>query len=308
MNSYLCRTRCGAALVLAILSASLSSAQTFIGTDDFNDNTLTLQSFSPTTGPQLPGQWRFSNPNASRPAGTTNAWTETNQRMEFTTDATAGFSRGFLGWISPFASINEVGGAGLATGAPFTSSWTAQVQVTNNPNFLTNGFSNTGFEIYSTASPGNVSNTYYAIGLNVTPSARWIVVEWGRWDTGTAAWVIQNAFIATDVTTDVRLRMSYDGTSKTLVTDYSNDGGINYLTGATYALTGAHAGNEAPYNDGFGLEFYASTVDVGSAITSGQMYFDNLAVSAIPEPATFAMLIGLMALGFAGSRRRSAAA
>jgi hypothetical protein len=293
---------------LAVLCSVINaSAQTFLGADNFNDNILTIQG----TSNQAAGQWRFSNPNAS---GTGNAWTETNGRMEFTTSATAGFNRGFLGWVSPSVSFNSapsgtnlgIGGTGLATGNPYTSSWTAQVQVSNNPDFLspTAGFSNTGFEIYSTASPGNVSNAYYGIGLNTTPTAKWIVVEWGKWNVNTASFDIVRNFIPTSVSTDVLLRMSYNGDTHDLVFDYSNDDGVNFLTGETYNLTGAQAGNEAPFNNGLGLEFYASTVDIGNAITSGQMRFDNLSVSAVPEPSTYAALAGAGVLGFACWRRR----
>jgi hypothetical protein len=296
--------------VALLLTALTGSAQIFVGSDNFDDNSLTIQGASD----QAAGQWRFVNANAS---GTGNYWGETNQRMEFTTTATAGFNRGFLGWVSPSISYNTtpsgnnlgIGGTGLSTGNPYTSSWTAQVQVTNNPNFAspTAGFSNTGFEIYATASPGNVSNAYYGIGLNTTPTAKWIVVEWGKWNVGTASFDAMRNFIPTSVSTDVLLRMNYNGGTHELAFDYSIDGGINFLTGETYDLDGAQAGNEAPFNNGFGLEFYASTFDIGNPIISGQMHFDNLSVSAVPEPSTYAALAGAAVLGFAFWRRRRAA-
>ncbi|MDI1248138.1 MAG: PEP-CTERM sorting domain-containing protein [Lacunisphaera sp.] len=298
------------AAACALLLASLpATAQVFVGSDDFNDNTLTIQG----AANQAVGQWRFTNPNSS---GTLGAWTETNQRMEYTTTATTGFNRGFLGWVSPSISYNSapsgnnlgIGGAGLTTGNPYTSSWSAQVEVTNNLTSLTSGFSYTGFEIYSTAAPGNISNAYYGIAVNTAPAATWIVVEWGKWDAtlnaGAGDFVRTNAFIATPDSTNVLLRMTYDGSSKVLTTDYSNDGGGTFLAGAVYDLDGAQAGVTAPYNNGFGLEFYASVNNIGTAVTSGQMSFDNLSVSAIPEPSTDAALAGLGALGLAFWQRR----
>ena len=100
-----------------------------------------------------------------------------------------------------------------------------------------------------------------------------------------------------------QLWLLYSNT-KVLVASYSNDGGSTFLTGATYDLDGAEAGYEPPLNGGFTLELLASVNNIGSAVTSGQMSFDNLSVSAVPEPSTYAALAGLGALGFAVWRRR----
>jgi hypothetical protein len=93
-----------------------------------------------------------------------------------------------------------------------------------------------------------------------------------------------------------------------LNTGYSTDGGSTFLAGAAYDLDGAQVGISAPFNNGFGLEFYASVNNIGTAVTSGQMSFDNLTVSAVPEPSTYAALAGLSALGLVCWRRRREAA
>ena len=53
--------------------------------------------------------------------------------------------------------------------------------------------------------------------------------------------------------------------------------------------------------DGFGLDiygaFYGDGVNPGQILSSGQAYIDNLSVSAVPEPSTYAAFAGLGALG-----------
>lgn len=296
-----------------LLTALTASGQVFVGSDNFNDNTLTVQG----ANNQAAGQYRFSTPNS---VGSGNAWTETNQRMEFTTTSTTGFNRGFLGWVSPTTSVNGapngtnlgIGGTGLSSGAPYTSNWTSTVSVTNNLTALSTGFSYTGFEIYMTNASNTGSNAYYGIAVNTAPGATWIVPEWGRWNqalnAGAGDFDRTTNFIATADSTDVLLRLSFDATTKVLTTDYSNDGGATFLAAAAFDLDGAQAGISSPGGpDGFGLEFYASVNNIGTAVTSGQMSFDNFSVSAIPEPSTYAACAGLGALGLALWRRRRAA-
>lgn len=288
-----------------LLTALTASAQVFVGSDNFDDDTLTIQGALA----QAAGQYRFSNPDAN---GSGNAWTEANQRMEFTTTSTSGFNRGFLGWVSPISSVNAIGGAGLSSGAPYTSDWTATISVTNNLTSLSSGFSYTGFEIYMTNDTNTGSNAYYGIAVNTAPGAVWIVPEWGKWDAtlnaGAGDFVRTTDFITTTDSTDVLLRMTFDSTTKVLTTDYSNDGGANFVSAAAFDLDGAQAGISSPGGpNGFGLEFYASVNNIGTAVTSGQMYFDNFSVTAIPEPSTYAALAGLGALGLACWRRRRVA-
>lgn len=285
-------------------------AQVFVGSDNFNDNTLTAQIVNGSNLglSQLPGQWRFRTDNAD---GAGNLWTETNQRMEWTTSSTSGFNRGQLGWATPVVSSNPTGSAGLSA-QPYTSSWVASVEVTNNLTALPTGYSYTGFEIYTTNATNTGANAYYGIALNQSVNATWIVAEWGKWDStlngGAGGFAVTPTFIpVASRDASVQLRLSYDGSTQVLDTGYSLDGGATFLSGAAFALAGGQAGISAPYNNGFGLEFYASVNDLGSAVASGQMSFDNFSVSAVPEPSTYPALAGLGALGLVWWRRRVAA-
>ena len=288
----------------AALLAPCVSAQVFMGSDNFNDNSLTIQ-----TGAQLPGQWRFSFPNS---AGSNGALTETNGRMEYTTTATSGFNRGQLGWSSPSSSVSPEGAVGLSNGTPYASNWVAQVSVTNTVQGLLDGaYTGLGLEIYTLAA-GNTNNGYYGVSFRQNAYGAHVVTEWGTWSPDA------NNFIpggegfggsAFDGVTSAILRMSYDGSAKSLQFSYSLDAGATYLVGTTIDLAGAHAGPEEPLNGGIGLRLIAFTNNGAGPITSGQMTFDNFSVtpSAIPEPSTYAALAGVLALGLVAWRRRRAA-
>jgi hypothetical protein len=75
----------------------------------------------------------------------------------------------------------------------------------------------------------------------------------------------------------------------------------------------ASSGNIAPASATFSLvtvNYTATGADAGQAIRiqfnsagTGQMNFDNVQLSAIPEPSTYAALLGMAALGAVGVRR-----
>lgn len=286
-------------------AASSGTAQVFVGSDNFNDNTLTLQTFpNNVPGPQLAGQWRFSAPNQT---GTGGAWTETNGRMEWTTTSATGFNRGQLGWSSPSSSATVDGAAGLSGGSPYNSSWSAQVEATNLMS-LTAGVAAVGFEIYTLSSPGNGNNGFYSIALNVNTAGAGINNEWGMWNPVSSTFVQGNTFQNNGITaiTSAILRMDFDGTSKDLRFSYSVDAGATFITTSTLDLDGAHAGPEAPFNGGMGLRFYAVTNGDAGVVNPGTLYYDNFSVSAIPEPSTYAAIFGVGALGFVMWRRRRA--
>lgn len=287
------------ALAVATVIASLPlSAQVFIGSDDFNDNTLTAQIVNGSTvNPiQAAGQWRRNSP----ASGT---FTETNQRLEYTNADTSGARYGALDWSTTTSSITEVGGAGLSSGAPYTSSWFAQVELTN----LTapaSGYTLVGMEISSLAIPSG-NNAYYGIYLsNSQTDGNSLMVESGIWNGSyydrTPEW-----FHIGD-TTDVTVRATFDAATKELSFSFSTDGATFLSTGVTYDLDGAHAGPTAPLSDGLALSLIGFANGGAPAITAGEMYFDNFSVTAIPEPSTYAALAGLGALGLALWRRRQA--
>jgi hypothetical protein len=284
-------------LLALIAAASLTSlpisAQTFIGSDNFNDNTLTLQGGNP----QAAGQWRFS------VLSTGAAFSETNQRLEFTNSTATGTNYSSLGWISPSTSITGVGGAGLASGAPYTSSWSAQVAITNST-IPVAGYTLAGMELYSGANPSG-NNAYYGIYLsNSQEFGNSLMVEWGLWNTTTSDYTRTSTFVNIGDTSDVTVRAMFDGSTKILSFDYSLNGATFTSTSVGYDLDGSQAGLTAPLNDGLGLALVGFSNNGAGAITAGQMYYDNLSVSAIPEPSTYAALAGLGALGLAIWRRR----
>jgi len=278
---------------VAALSALPLSAQVFLGSDDFNDNSLTLDSLE---GEQ-PGIWSFSVPR------TNGAWTETNQRMEYTNSNPSFNNTAWLARVDPLESFTPAGGAGLSGGNPYNSNWTAQVTVTNLMTSIAGGFTMAGLETFTRSGTGNPSsNSYYGIYLQTTPTATNLVFEWGSWNG--SAWDRTSTSSSTTDTEDVVLRMTFDAVTKNLALDYSFNAGATFTSGAAYDLDGAEAGPVTPYNGGMGIELAVVSGNTGSAIGAGQIYFDNFTVSAIPEPSTYAALAGLGALGLVLWRRR----
>jgi hypothetical protein len=284
-------------LALAGLLAVSASAQVFVGSDNFNDNTLNLDALA---GEQV-GVWSYSSPNA---AGAGGAWTETNQRMEFTSTAATGLNRGVLGWVDYPESVSTAGGAGLSTGNPYNSSWSAQVSVSNLMSGFASGFTIAGLEAYTATTTGG-RNAYYGIYLSTNPTGANVQFESGVWNSGILDYNRTAVFASTTDVTDVLLRMSFDASTKNLALDYSFNNGATFVAGTTFDLDGAQAGLTAPRFDGIGLDLLGQTNGAG-VINAGQMTFDNFSVSAIPEPSTYAAFAGLGALGLAVWRRRQA--
>jgi hypothetical protein len=277
----------------ALLSLPLS-AQIFVGSDNFDDNTLTLDSL---TGEQA-GVWSYQS------NSTGGSWVETGGRMEFRNPNVPSGSalRGFLAWVDTPESVSPVGGAGLSNGTPYNSAWTAQVSATNLLTGMAAGFALTGLEAYTRSSTG--FNTYYGIYLQTGAGVTNLQLEWGYHDG--SAW-IRSAPTRTTIadTEDVLLRMTFDPSTKGLAFNYSFNSGTSFTAGATFDLDGTHAGLVAPYQDGIALQLVtANSAATGLAIGAGQMSFDNFSVTAIPEPSTYAALAGLGALGLALWRRQ----
>ncbi|MBK8858731.1 MAG: hypothetical protein IPN11_13950 [Opitutaceae bacterium] len=78
-------------------------------------------------------------------------------------------------------------------------------------------------------------------------------------------------------------------TTKVLGLDYSFDG-TSFITGTSFDLDGAQAGLESPLNNGIGVDLLGLTNNIGVGVSAGQMTYDNFAVSAVPEPSTYAAI------------------
>ena len=280
-------------VVLIGAMATTASAQVFVGSDNFNDATLELD----VAAGEQPGVWSYSTPNS---AGTGGAFTQVGGKVEYTTSSTSGFNRGFLGWVDSAESYTPVGGAGLSAGNPYNSSWTAQVSVTNLLTAISSGYTMSGLEIYTNASTG--PNAYYGIYVNTSTGSSNIQFEWGVWD-GVSDYNRTTTYAVTGDTTDVVLRMSYEGATKVLGLDYSFDGS-SFISGTSFDLDGAQAGLETPLNNGIGVDLLGLTNNIGVGVSAGEMTYDNFAVSAVPEPSTYAAIAGLGALGLAIWRKR----
>jgi len=267
--------------LLAALPAVTASAQTLAGTDNFNDNSLTIG-----TGQR----WTASYGLTTTPAI---SFTETGSVLNF---GSAGDNTGFLRWISPVGNANG-----------FANNWTATINVTNTTN-PTTGYVTGGFQIFTYYESGSslFYNAYYsAMVLNHSDGGRGIVTEWAKSDGAGSLTSVSNFIANGDDTTDITLKFDWNASTSQLIASFSSDG-VNFTTGQTFNLTGAEAGFAAPYGNGFGIEVFGRSADGFGGVSSGLTY-DNMSVSAVPEPSTYAMIAGAAMLGVAAWRRRRVA-
>lgn len=282
---------------LALASGFQAAAQTsFYGSDNFNDNSLAAN---------------WTNIGSSNGG----AWTETNGRLEFTANATStsiinsNRAASFISWK------NDTG-----NNTSYTTSWVATMSFTYDHSALaTNGAAWLGLE----ASVAGADGGYYGVYLLDASNGARIYTEQGIYDgissyTRTGLGSTGDLDLNLDIT-NVTFRIAYDASTHALTSAYSFDDGATYLTYANSTNTGhygaAATGNTSAWNpgptSGFGLELYGALygngVDVGPTFLSGQAYADNLSVSAVPEPSTYAALAGLGALGLALRRKRRTA-
>lgn len=269
-------TRTTLALALLLALPLLASAQTLAGSDDFNDGTLTIGS----------GQRWVS---TSGGAGT---FSESGGVLNYTS---SGEGTQLLRWTN----LSSVSNA-------FANDWTANVTISNNTN-PAGGYTTAGIEIYTGFEQDSsiYYNAYYAIMVIDNPANGGIVTEWAKYDEGLDDLAVTSNFIGTGATSDITLRLDWAAASSVLTASYSSNG-IDFTTGQSFNLAGAEAGYAAPYNNTFGLELFARSAGGAGAVAGGITY-DNMGVSAVPEPSTYAALAGLGALGLVFWRRRKLA-
>jgi len=209
---------------------------------------------------------------------TTGDLTFSNNRLDFTKPSGAGNQ--FRLWDS------DGTGSANVTSASFTTSWVMTMTVTNTLSGLTGSeFATVGIQVY------NGNNNYSAFMLSSTSTGYFTRAE-GTGFTATNSAMSDN--------TDVTLRLSWDAGAKTLAAAYSLDGS-SYTSVATFLPVSQWPGSTT--SDGFNFGVFGNG-NTSVAISTGSVYADNFALTAVPEPSTYAALAGVAALGLALWRRR----
>lgn len=113
--------------------------------------------------------------------------------------------------------------------------------------------------------------------------------------------------------TSIGLRVDYAASTKSLTFYFDHDGAgsaqdwqLNYPLPGEFSLTSGAADFGLTNTDTFSIVLVGSSE--GVVVTSGTAYFTNLVVtqaSAVPEPSTYACLLGALALGVAFWQRRA---
>lgn len=107
-------------------------------------------------------------------------------------------------------------------------------------------------------------------------------------------------------TTDATLMISFNHLTAELIYSYDSDGpvgGANFVTAHTQSIAGWSMSGA----DNFAFLLVGGSgngIGFGPALASGDGYFQNFAVTAVPEPSTYAALLGTGALGLVIIRRR----
>jgi hypothetical protein len=260
---------------LLLITIPAEAQYSWEGTDNFNDNTLTVGS----------GQrWSVNQNGAS--GGT---FVEINNRLEFQgqqNSTTPGFR--LLGWN---------GGADVATA--YTTPWvfSADLGLTHTTN---GGFVQHGLEARGLPTTIGLGSFYLNVYRN--DSVTQIGSVYTVYDGTSSPFTQLNTHALGSGNIALNARIAWDPDSDVFTASYSLDAGATFTTLATFDTTTWTASPSG----GFYTNLVARA-SLGENVASGGMYFDNVAVSAIPEPSTYAALAGLGALGLALWRRRARA-
>lgn len=257
--------RLAAGLFAAALLSTTAFTQTFPGSDDFSAGDTV--------------KWdddiiRFST------ATTDGNLSFANDRLEYTKAATAGgtVTNQFIRWNSGNGSSPDL--------FSYTTSWVMTVDVTNT--VVGGALTSIGIQVSNYNNDGYASIYLAESGSSTDVYAR---------ATGTGMSAISSTTFSDN--TDITLKFAWDASNQILSSSYAIDG-TTFTSLATYAVSGW---STAP-TDGFVMGIWAQS-SIAAEITSGQLYADNFAVSAVPEPSTYAAIAGALMLGFAAWKRRT---
>lgn len=242
-------------MILAALAGCLTThavAQTYAGYDDFKGGDA---------------KWAYSFRPPYLTTGTNGVLSFSGSRLDFT--KSAGLGSQIIGWDGD-------GIAGNTTSrlpSSFTTSWVAEISVTNLATPEAGAFSSVGFEV-AVGPTAYTEITLQKLGGQLTV----------RTETNSATTGVASA--AATATTDVRLRIAWDAAARVLTTSYSFDAGASFATLRTIPIAEWPTLPTAGFY--FELMGYSSSA---AAIGAGQLAINHFSVT--PVPADYPRLTNL---------------
>jgi len=252
------------ALALAGLLIANAYGQAFIGADNLDSG----------ASAKWDGTYRFPG------SGTNGTLDFSNNRLDFSKGAGQGsFVRIWDSEGTATPAVNSLS---------YSTSWAMTWSVTNTLGGLTGGdYATIGIQVE------NDNFSYSALMLSATSSGNFVRAEGSGFTAVNAA---------TGDNTDVLLRLSWDATAQSLAAAYSLDGS-SFSSVASFLPVSQWDNSVGSVTNGFNFEVFGNS-NLAGALSVGSVYGDNFAVTAVPEPSTYAAIAGLGALGLAVWRRR----
>jgi hypothetical protein len=230
--------------VTALLGAPGASAGPYAGFEDFSSGD---------------SKWAYAFRFPALTSGTNGAFTFRSGVLEFTKGT--GMGSRALGWDGDGVK----GNSDFRTAASFDTSWVAEVTPTLQHRPGPNAFAAIGFEI------AIAPNAYTEVTLQrYTDGVLRIFTETNSPTTGIARVTIPE-------TSDVRLRVAWNATTRIITVAYSIDGGATYSTLRTLPIT------DWPVQPtgGFLFELLGYSTS-GTAVEAGEMTLDNFSLTTVP--------------------------
>lgn len=184
------------------------------------------------------------------------------------------------------AAVVTLGGVAAGDGSGLTSFYGTTYNFDTSFAAISAGNLETGSSSGQYAAPNGDSTQYYTVGSFITPqtatltlggNSNYLGLLWGSVD---------------------------DYNSITL---HLANGGTEVISSSTQPLLNPANGNQGPGGTSY-VNIYASDYITSIDFLSGKaaFEFDNVTVAAVPEPATWAMMmLGFLGLGFLGYRKSS---